>query len=281
MGALDGRVAVITGGARGQGRSHALALAREGCDIVLADICAPEMDGVGYPLAARADLDETVAQVEALDRRCLGLTADLRDTAAAQGVVDAAVAEFGRIDVLLANHGVVNFATCENMTDDQWNAVIDTNLSGVFKILRATIPVMKRGGWGRVVVTSSSAARAGVPNLPAYIAAKWGLIGLVKGTALELADTGITVNAVCPAAVATDLFFNEPTYRLFCPDLADPTPEDFEQRMKDHKHGLNGRAYLQPEHVTRAVMYLVTDLDGVLTGQVSDVGLGLAASRLG
>jgi SDR family mycofactocin-dependent oxidoreductase len=280
MGILDGRVALITGGARGQGRSHALALAREGADVMLCDICAP-VPGIDYPTASREDLDTTVRLVEDLDRQAFGLVADMRDTAAVQGVVDAALERFGRIDVLLANHGVVNFATCEKMTDEQWDAVVDTNLTGIFKAVRAVIPTMKQAGWGRIVVTSSSAARAGVPNLPAYSAAKWGLIGFAKGTALELADTGITVNVVCPAAVATDLFFNEPTYRLFCPDLANPTHEDFEQRMKDHKHGLNGRAYLQPEHVTRAVMYLVTDLDGVLTGQVSDVGLGLAAARLG
>ena len=275
---LDGQVALITGGARGQGRSHAVALAREGCAVVLCDIAAP-VEGVDYPMASPADLDETVRLVEQEGRRALGIVADMRDTGQVQGVVDRALATFGRIDVLVANHGVVNFAPVETMTDEQWNGVVDTNLTGVFKILRAVIPPMKAAGYGRIIVTSSSAARGGFPNLPAYISAKWGLIGLVKGTALELADHGITVNAVCPAAVATDLFFNEPTYRVFCPDLENPTVEDFEQRLKAHGHGLNGRAYLQPEHVTRAVLFLATDVDGVLTGQVQDVGLGLPASR--
>ena len=278
MGTLDGQVALITGGARGQGRAHALALAREGCDVVVCDIAGP-VEGVDYPMASASDLDETVRLVEKQGKRALGIVADMRHTAAVQSVVDRTLESFGRIDILIANHGVVNFAPVESMTDEQWNGVIDTNLTGVFKILRAAIPPMKAARYGRIIVTSSSAARGGFPNLPAYIAAKWGLIGLVKGTALELADTGITVNAVCPAAVATDLFFNEPTYRVFCPDIENPTVEDFERRLKEHRHGLNGRPYLQPEHVTRAVLFLATDVDGVLTGQVQDVGLGLPAGR--
>jgi SDR family mycofactocin-dependent oxidoreductase len=278
MGTLDGQVALITGGARGQGRSHAVALAREGCDVVVCDIAAPIM-GVGYPMASEEDLNETVRLVEKEGRRAMGVVADMRDTEQVGAVVDRTLETFGRIDVLCANHGVVNFATVEAMTDEMWDAVVDTNLTGIFKVMRAVIPTMKAAGYGRIIVTSSSAARGGVPNLPAYISAKWGLIGLVKGTALELADYGITVNAICPAAVATDLFFNEPTYRVFCPDIENPTVDDFEQRLRDHKHGLNGRPYLQPEHVSRMVLHLATDVDGVMTGQVMDVGLGLSAGR--
>ena len=278
MGRVDGKVALITGAAQGQGRSHAVRLAQEGADIIALDLCEPVAD-VAYSLPAPEDLDETVRLVEKEGKRALGIVADMRDTAAVGAVVDRALATFGRIDVLVANHGVVNFAPVEAMTDEQWNGVLDTNLTGDFKVLRAVIPTMKAAGYGRIIVTSSSAARGGFPNLPAYIAAKWGLIGLVKGTALELADTGITVNAICPAAVATDLFFNEPTYRIFCPDIENPTREDFEQRLKEHRHGLNGRPYLEPEHVSRAVLFLASDVDGVLTGQVQDVGLGLPASR--
>ncbi|MGH8998799.1 MAG: mycofactocin-coupled SDR family oxidoreductase [Acidimicrobiia bacterium] len=278
MGMLDGQVALITGGARGQGRAHALALAREGCDIVVCDIAAP-IGGIGYPLASRDDLDETVRLVEEQDKRAMGIVADMRDTTAVGDVVGRALETFDRIDILVANHGVVNFATVEDMTDEMWDSVVDTNLTGVFKIMRAVIPTMKAAGYGRIIVTASAAARGGFPNLPAYVAAKWGLLGLVKGCALELADTGITVNAICPSAVATDLFFNEPTYRIFCPDIENPGAEDFERRLKEHRHGLNGRPYLQPEHVSRTVVFLATDLDGVLTGQVSDVGLGLSASK--
>jgi SDR family mycofactocin-dependent oxidoreductase len=273
MGRLDGQVALITGGGRGQGRAHAIALAQEGANIVVADICA-DNPLVPYPMASNDDLDETVRLVEKEGRRALAVVADMRHTDQVQHVVDRALAEFGRIDVLVANHGVISFNTVENMPDDEWQNVIDTNLTGVFKSMRAVIPAMKRQGYGRIIVTSSGAGRAGFPNLPHYVAAKWGLIGLVKGCAKELERTGITVNAVCPYSVATDLYFNDATYRLFCPDIQNPTHDDFERRLAEHGHGFNGRPYLQVEHVTRAIMYHATEPDGVITGQVTDIGNG-------
>lgn len=279
MGKLDGQVALITGGARGQGRSHAIAMAAEGAKVVVCDIAAP-VASVKYPMATSEQLEETVNLIEKQDVGALGIIADLRDTQQVQSLVDQVMAEFGRIDVLVANHGVVAFSTVDETSDDEWNAVVDTNLTGVFKIMRSVIPHMKEAGYGRIVATSSMGARVTHPNLPHYTSAKWGVIGLVKGTALEVADAGITVNAVCPGAVGTDLFFNQPTYDVFCPDLEHPTRADFEQRLADHGHGLNGRPYLETEHVTRAVMYLVTDADGVLTGQVMEIGLGASASGI-
>lgn len=279
MGKLDGRVALVTGGARGQGRSHALAMAAEGADVVVCDIAA-DLPGIGYPMATADQLDETVTMIEKTGRRALGLRTDARDTAQVQATVDRTMAEFGRIDILLANHGIVDFSTVENTTDESWNTIVDTNLTGIFKAMRAVIPHMREAGYGRIVATSSMGARQTAPNLGHYIAAKWGVIGLVKSCALEVADFGITVNAICPGAVNTDLFFNQPTYSIFCPDIENPTVEDFEKRLKDNRHGLNGRAYLEPEHATRAVMYLVTD-EGVITGQVMEIGLGGPARGIG
>ena len=278
MGLLDGQVALITGGARGQGRSHALALAKEGADIVVCDIAA-DVPTIEYPMATPADLDETVRLVEKEGRRAVALVADMRDTAQVQSVVARALDELGRIDILVANHGVINFATVENTTDEMWETVLTTNLTGYFKVMRAVIPAMKAAHYGRIICVSSFGARGGFPNLPAYVAAKWGVLGLVKGCALEVARDGITVNAICPAAVNTDLFFNQPTFNLFCWDMENPTVEDFEARLERDNHGLGGRHYLDPEHVSRAVVYLATDLDGVLTGQVTDVGLGSSATR--
>jgi SDR family mycofactocin-dependent oxidoreductase len=275
---LDGQVALITGGARGQGRSHAVALAREGADIVLTDIAA-DVATIDYPLATKDDLEETVRLVEAEGRRALGLVADMRDTAAVSAAVEETLARFGRIDILVANHGVISFATVENTTDEMWDTVLQTNLTGYFKVMRAVIPTMRAQNYGRIIAIASFGARGGFPNLPAYVAAKWGVLGLVKGCAIEVANFGITVNAVCPAAVGTALFLNEPTYKLFCPDLEHPTREDFEARLARDGHGLNGRTYLQAEHVSRAVLLHATDLDGVLTGQVTDVGLGSSAGR--
>jgi SDR family mycofactocin-dependent oxidoreductase len=278
MGLLNGQVALITGGARGQGRSHAIALAREGADIVVTDIAA-DVATIDYPLATPAELEETVRLVEKEDRRCLGIQADMRDTAAVQGVVDATLAEFGRIDILVANHGVINYGTVENTTDEMWETVLATNITGYFKAMRAVIPHMRAQNYGRIICTASFGARGGFPNLPAYTAAKWGVIGLAKGTALEVASSGITVNVVCPAAVGTGLFLNDPTYQLFCPDIPNATREDFEKRLVQNDAGLNGRRYLDPEHVSKAVLFLATDLDGVMTGQVTDVGLGSSATR--
>jgi SDR family mycofactocin-dependent oxidoreductase len=278
MGQLTGQVALITGGARGQGRAHAIALAREGADIVVTDIAA-DMETIDYPLATPADLEETVRLVEKEDRRCLAIQADMRDTTAVNGAVEATLAEFGRVDILVANHGVINYGLLENFTDEMWDTVLQTNITGYFKVMRAVIPHMRAQKYGRLICTASFGARGGYPNLPAYTAAKWGVIGLVKGTALEVANAGITVNVVCPAAVGTGLFLNQPTYDLFCPDLPHPTREDFEARLVQNNAGLNGRRYLDAEHVSRAVLFLACDLDGVMTGQVTDVGLGSSATR--
>jgi SDR family mycofactocin-dependent oxidoreductase len=272
VGQLDGKVAFITGGARGQGRAHALALAAEGADIVVTDI-AEDLPVLGYPLASQDQLDETVKLVQEFGVRALGLKVDARSTEETNAAVARTITEFGSLDILLANHGIVDFCTVEHTTDESWNTIVDTNLTGIFKVIRAVIPQMKQQGWGRIIATSSMGARQTSPNLAHYIAAKWGVIGLVKSVALELADTGITVNAITPGAVATDLFLNQPTYDLFCADLPKPVSEEqFRQRLEDLNYGLNGVRFLEPEDVSRTVLYLVLDR-GLISGQVAEIGL--------
>jgi SDR family mycofactocin-dependent oxidoreductase len=276
MGVLNGQVALVTGGGHGQGRSHAVGLAREGADVVVCDVAAP-VDEVPYPMATPDELEGTVRLIEKEGRRGLGLVGDMRDTAQVQSVVDQTLAEFGRIDILVVNHGVINYGRVEDLTDEAWDSVVDTNLKGVFKVMRAVIPSMRKAGYGRIIATSSMGARSPHPNLAHYVAAKTGVIGLVKSCAQEVADAGITANVICPGAVETNLFFNDATYRLFCPDIEDPTVEEFRRRLVESGAGLNGHRYLQPEHVTRAVLYFASDLDGVMTGQISEVGLGVMA----
>ncbi len=274
MGKLDGKVALITGGARGQGRSHALTLAREGADIVVCDIAA-QIPSVPFPMGTEEQLQETARLVEDLDRRCLAVKADVRDVTQLRGVVEQALSEFGHIDILLANAGIGSYSPVVDMTDEQWDDVIDTNLKGVFNAMRAVLPHMIERRYGRIVATASMAGRVGMPNLGHYVASKWGVIGLVKTVALEVAQYGITVNAVCPTSVNTDMIHNEATYKLFRPDLEHPTREDVMTAFMS----LNVQPvpWVEPEDISRAILFLVSDEARYITGTALSVAAGMNA----
>lgn len=270
MGRLDGTVALITGGARGQGRSHAVGLAQEGADIVVTDLCE-DIAGVNYPLARREDLDETVALVEKSGRRCLARVADARDGARMRAVVDDAVAELGRLDTVVINHGIAIPTPYDPSGLDHFDTVIETNLSAVFRTAVAAIPHLRERG-GSITVTGSSASLITLFNNPAYTAAKHGLIGLVKSLAADLAQDWIRVNAICPTAVSTDLLLNEYNVSRFCPGRPDATYED----MKVPATALNllPVPWIEPEVVTRAVLYLAGDDGRYVTGIALPVDAG-------
>lgn len=274
MGKLDGKVALITGGARGQGRSHALTLAREGADIVVCDIAA-QMATVPYPMATAAQLEETVRLVEELDRRCLAVRADVRDSGQVAAAVERAISEFGKIDILLANAGILSFSPIAEMSDQVWNEMIAVNLTGVFNSIRAVLPHMIRQKSGRIVATSSVAGRMGMANIGHYAAAKWGVLGLVKSLALEVAEHGITVNAVCPTTVSTDMIHNEGTYRLFRPDLPNPTREDAIPAFQS----LNALPipWVEAQDISNAILFLVSDDARYITGEAIHVAAGCTA----
>ena len=272
MGLLDGKVAFITGAARGQGRSHALTLAREGADIIAVDICR-QAETVPYPMSTPEDLEETVKQVEALDRKIVASQADVRDLAALTAAVNDGMAQFGRLDIVLANAGISTPAPTLEMDEQVWDEMIEINLTGQWKTIRAAVPLVVAGGrGGSVVITSSLAATYAHANTAHYAAAKAGLVMLMKTLAKELAPHRIRVNTVHPTTVATDMILNEPTYRLFRPDLANPTREDFEVAART----LNKLpvAAIEPADISNAILYLVSEAGRYVTGITHVVDAG-------
>ena len=209
MGSLDGKVALVTGAARGQGRSHACALAAQGADIVAWDV-PQAMSSPTYPLGTQEDLDLTAKLVTEQGRRCLPLSVDVRDSRQVSAGTARALEEFGRLDIALANAGIVSIAPLVEVTDEAWAEMVATNLTGVFTTLRAVVPPMAAQGWGRIVVTASMGGRMGIKGQSAYNATKWGVIGLAKSLALEVVNDGITVNVVCPCTVRTPMVQPDP-----------------------------------------------------------------------
>lgn len=206
MGQLEGKVAFITGVARSMGRSHAVRLAREGADIIGVDICAPVSPDNGYAPATPEDLDETRALIEAEGRKAFLVQADVRDSAALKAVVDQGVEQFGRLDVVIANAGICNWGKLWEISDEQWSTLIDVNLTGVWKTLKASVPAMIAAGNGGSIITISSVA--GIKSIPLqahYSAAKHGLVGLTKTAAIELSEFNIRVNSIHPYGVLTPM----------------------------------------------------------------------------
>ncbi len=276
-GRLTGRVALVTGAARGQGRSHAIALAREGADVVVGDLG----DGAGvatvpYPLSSGSDLNETVRLVEQLGRRCVGLQLDVRDTDQVDRAVSVAVDRFGHLDILVANAGICGFGSFWEISDEMWRDMIDVDLTGTFKSMRAAVRPMIDQGAGRIIVTSSMAGRRGSRNLAHYTAAKWGVIGLMKTLALEVAAHGITVNAVCPTTVDTPMVHNKAFYGLFAPDIDQPTKDVVEPRYAR----LNPMPvpWVDPADVSSAVVFLASDDARYISGSTIDVNCGSTAT---
>ncbi|MEV0363205.1 mycofactocin-coupled SDR family oxidoreductase [Nocardia fusca] len=269
MGKLDGKVAVVTGGARGQGRSHAVTLAAAGADIVLCDIAAP-IASVPYALGSEDDLAETVKLVGDTGRRCVPVTADVRDQEQLYAVADRALDEFGRIDILLANAGIASNALIAEMPEQTWQDMIDVNLTGVYHSFRAVVPHMIERGSGRIVATASIVARMGARRSGHYAAAKWGVVGLVKSLAEEVAEHGITVNAVLPSGVQTDMIMNPATYRELMPDHENPTREDAMAMFEA------GGGLIQPEEVSELILLLVSDSGGRYNGEAITISGGLS-----
>jgi (+)-trans-carveol dehydrogenase len=273
VGKLDGKVAFITGAARGQGRSHAVRLAQEGADVIAVDLCA-QIDTVAYPMATPEDLQQTVKEVEALDRRIVATQADVRDPAAMRAAIEEGVAQLGRLDIVLANAGIASFAPAEEMGDRMWEDMIAINLTGVFYSIRPAIPHLKAAGGGSIVITSSTAGLMGMANLAHYVSAKHGVVGMTRALAIELAPHMIRVNSVHPTTVATDMVFNQGTFDLFRPDLAPGTATRDDAAESFLELNLLPVKWTDPVDISNAVLWLCSDEARYVTGVQLPVDAG-------
>lgn len=272
MGQLDGKVALVTGAARGQGRSHAVRLAQEGASVIAVDLCETIATSP-FELASADDLQETVRLVEDLDRRIVAAQVDVRDSEALTAAVDRAVEDLGSLDIVSANAGIISFGNAWDLTDDQWHDVLEVNLTGVWRTTKAAIPHIRAGGrGGSIILTSSTYGIAGSATLAHYTAAKHGVVGLMKALALELADESIRVNSVHPTFVNTDMIHNEPVYRQFFPDMENPTVDDF-SRAANSMNALP-TPWVEAVDISNAIAWLASDQARYVTGVSLPVDAG-------
>jgi (+)-trans-carveol dehydrogenase len=273
-GRVAGKVAFITGAARGQGRSHAIRLAQEGADIIAVDLC-DQVASVGYPLATPQDLDETARQVAALGRQVVAVQADVRDYQGMAKILEDAVAQLGRLDIVSANAGILSHGTADALEEGSWQDMIDINLTGVWHTAKAAVPHLIAGGrGGSIVLTSSGVVMKGIPNFAHYVSAKHGLVGLMRTMARELAPHLIRVNTLHPGNVDTAMVRNTETLGLFRPDLENPTAEDAIDIFKA------GNAmpvpWVESVDISNALLFLASDEARYITGVSLPVDAGYA-----
>jgi SDR family mycofactocin-dependent oxidoreductase len=265
MGRVEGKVAFITGAARGQGRSHAVMLAAEGADIIAVDVCAP-VAWTSYPGSTQDDMAQTVAEVEALGRRIVPATADVRDQAALDQAVARGMAALGRLDIVVANAGIGGMSSWDKVSNQMWQDTIDVNLTGTWRTVRATAPHLVTAGGGSIILISSAGGLKGMPFMAPYIASKFGVTGLAKALAQELAEHHIRVNSLHPTGVntpmasggadAADLIAAHPHLASI---LLNILPVDF----------------MEPADVSHAVVYLASDESRYVTASAMTVDAGI------
>jgi (+)-trans-carveol dehydrogenase len=273
-GRVDGKVAFITGAARGQGRSHAVRLAQEGADIIAIDICKPISRSSQIPPATPDDLAQTADLVKAQNRRIVTAEVDVRDYDALKAVLDSGVEQLGRLDIIVANAGIGNGgATLDKTSEHDWTDMIDINLSGVWHTVKAGVPHLVSGGrGGSIVLTSSVGGLKAYPHTGHYIAAKHGVVGLMRTFAVELGQHSIRVNSVHPTNVNTPMFMNEGTMKLFRPDLKNPGPDDLAVAAQ-FMHVLPV-GWVEPVDISNAVLFLASDEARYVTGLTLTVDAG-------
>lgn len=275
MGRLDGKVAFITGAARGQGRSHAIRLAQEGADIIALDVCAPipSVERL-YPGASDDDMAETIDKVKQFGGRIVSAKADVRDFDAVAKVVADGVTDFGGIDIVSANAGIFVFGESSHLvSESDWDEVLDINLKGVWQTCKAVTPAMiDAGKGGSIIITSSTAGIKGTPNVAPYTASKHAVVGLMKTLALELAPHSIRVNTIHPTGVATDMILNEATFKLFLPDEEHPTKEQAAPVFTTTN--ALPVPWVEASDISNALLFLASDEARYITGNELKVDAG-------
>lgn len=273
-GRVEGKVAFVTGAARGQGRSHAVRLAEEGADIIAIDVCGPITPDSQIAPSNPDDLAQTADLVKNLDRRIVTAQVDVRDYDALKAALDSGVEQLGRLDIVVANAGIGNGGeTLDKTSEADWDDMIAVNLSGVWKTVKAAVPhLLSSGSGGSVILTSSVGGLKAYPHTGHYIAAKHGVIGLMRTFAVELGQHWIRVNAVCPTNVNTPMFMNEGTMKLFRPDLENPGPDDLAVAAQ-FMHTLP-IGWVEPVDISNAVLFLASDEARYITGLPVTVDAG-------
>ena len=275
-GPLEGRVAFITGAGRGQGRAHAIRLAADGADIIAIDICGPISETITYPLASPEELADTVRAVEATGRKVLAREVDIRDLPALQQVVADGVEQFGRLDILVANAGVLSWGRIWEMSEEQWDTVIDVNLNGTWRTIRAVVPAMiEAGNGGSIIIVSSSAGLKATPGNAHYSASKHGLTALTNSLALEVGEFGIRVNSIHPYSIETPMVEKKAMMAVFSkyPSyLHSFAPMPFHPINHEGKKGL--QEFMAPEEVSDVVAWLAGDGSATISGSQIAVDRG-------
>jgi NAD(P)-dependent dehydrogenase (short-subunit alcohol dehydrogenase family) len=281
-GRLAGKVAVVTGAARGIGRASAAAMAREGADIVGIDVAGPVSNTLDVAPAAPAELEQTGKLVREAGQEWLAITLDQRDLGALRRAAAQVRSEFGGLDIIFANAGIQGFCPILEMEDADWHDQIDVNLTGTANVLRAFTPLLVARGQGRIIITSSTQGRHGTKNGSAYSSTKWGLIGLMKSAALELGAHKITVNALIPGLIDTALTRHEERYAAALKEGGkSPTGNEAEDEKQTEKAQIAktplGVAWIEPEDIAPAVVFLASDEARMISGATLDVTGGDSA----
>jgi (+)-trans-carveol dehydrogenase len=273
-GRVEGKVAFVTGAAHGQGRSHAVRLAQEGADIIAIDVCKRVVEASPIPPATPEELAETADLVKGLNRRIYTAEVDVRDYDAMKAAVDAGVEELGRLDIIVANAGIGNGGdTLDQCSEFDWQEMIDVNLSGVWKTVKAGVPhLIKGGNGGSIILTSSVGGLKAYPHCGNYVAAKHGVVGLMRSFAVELGQHNIRVNTVHPTHVSTGMIMNEGTWKLFRPDLENPGPDDMAPICQMF-HTLPV-PWVDAVDISNAVLFFASDEARYVTGVTLPVDAG-------